>query len=85
MATVKVADTCRLTLTIRGTVYAVRRVASEDGRAFRLGKRDGEAHDVAETPYGPTCTCGDYVWRREHLDPAGCKHIRSLRAVGLID
>ena len=62
------ADTCRLTLAIRGEPYSVRPLASEDGRAFRLRKSDGTIHDVAETPHGPTCDCPDFIFHREWVD-----------------
>lgn len=84
LARTRPADVCRLTLHIRGAAYSVRPLASEDGRAYRLRKADGTAHDVAETSYGPTCDCGDQVYRHEGIDGQGCKHIRALRAVGLI-
>ena len=85
MATANPPDTCRLTLSIRGTDYALRPVPSEDGRAWRLRKPDGTTYDVAETRWGPVCDCPDATWRREGLDPAGCKHVRALRALGLIN
>jgi hypothetical protein len=81
----RTADTCRLTLYLRGVAYRVRPLTSESGRAFRLRKADGTCHDVSETPYGPTCDCGDQVWRHEGRDGIGCKHIRGLRTLGLIE
>jgi hypothetical protein len=78
------ADTCRLTLHLRGLAYDVSPIACDEGRAFRLAKADGTNYDVAETPYGPTCDCGDQTWRHEGRDILGCKHIRALRALGLI-
>lgn len=75
---------CRLTLTINGTDYALRSFASPDGRVWILRRAEGHHHHVAPTAHGWTCNCGDWTWRREHRDPAGCKHIRALRAVGLI-
>lgn len=80
-------NTCRLSLQIRDTTYTVRPASNEahrDGRAWRLGKPDGGHYHVAETDHGPTCDCADWTFRREHLDPDGCKHIRALRACGLI-
>src|SRR5947209_1592205 len=59
-------------------------------KAFDLSKLGSPEHySVAVFNYGerglcPECTCGDYVNRRESVDPQGCKHIRSLRAHGLI-
>jgi hypothetical protein len=79
------ADACRLILFLRGVAYRVRPLASEAGRAFRLRKADGTCHDVTETPHGPTCDCGDQVWRHEGRDDIGCKHIRGLRTLGLIE
>ena len=63
-------DTCRLTVRIRGTDYSARPLDSEDGRAWRLRKADGTAYDVAETPYGPTCDCGDQTFRHEGETPS---------------
>lgn len=84
----KAPDVCRLTLTIRDTAYTLRPArndANHPGRAWRLGKADGAAYHVAETAHGPTCDCPDWTFRREHLDPLGCKHIRALRAMRLIE
>jgi hypothetical protein len=78
---------CRLTLTINGVDYALRRIPADPSialKAWRLRKPDGTVHHVAVTPHGPTCTCGDFEFRREGIDPAGCKHIRSLNVVGLL-
>lgn len=56
-------------------------------RAWRLAKRgaDGAVYDVAERIDGAECTCPDYEVRRRGLDPSGCKHVKALRAVGLIE
>src|SRR5437588_5518275 len=81
------ADTCRLTLTIRGVLYGVRPLEIEDddiARAFTLRKADGTTHTVADGAYGATCDCGDFIWRHEGKDASGCKHIRAARAVGLL-
>jgi hypothetical protein len=81
-------DTCRLTITIRGADYRARPIRNEAfagaGRAWSLRKL-GTAirHNVVETVLGPTCDCGDQVWRHEGRETA-CKHIRALRATGLI-
>jgi hypothetical protein len=84
----KPADTCRLTVHIRGVAYSVRPVNPESDdviRAWRLRRADGTSYVVAETADGATCECGDQVWRHEGLDRVGCKHVRALRALGLID
>ena len=77
-----------LTLTIDRTTYEVGRLACHEpiaDRAFRLRKPDGTLYDVAQTPYGPECDCPDFVFRRDGLDPDGCKHVQALVACGLID
>ena len=77
----------RLDLTIRGTSYAVEPLPEAPvvgGRAFRLTKQDGTTYDVAQTAYGPECDCPDYVFRRDGLDPEGCKHVKALVGSGLI-
>jgi hypothetical protein len=77
-----------LVLVINRTFYGVRplhgRAGAED-RAFRLNKPDGTLYDVAQTRHGPRCDCPDFVYRRDGLDPAGCKHVKALVAQGLID
>ena len=81
-------STCRLIIEIGDTAYRVRPIpapAFGHRRAYRLRKGDGTAYDVADTLHGATCDCGDQVFRREGLDALGCKHIRALREVGLID
>jgi hypothetical protein len=52
--------------------------------AFRLRKPDGAAYDVALTEHGPNCSCPDFTFSREGKDPAGCKHLKALRAWGLL-
>ena len=69
-------------------MYRVRPIRcdpSDAVRAFRLNKPDGTLYDVAQTRFGPQCDCPDFVFRRDGLDPAGCKHVKSLVAEGLID
>jgi hypothetical protein len=78
----------RLDLTIGETSYAIRPLAESlkaGSRAFRLVKGDGTIYDVASTAYGPVCDCPDYIFRREGLDPSGCKHIKALVGSGLIE
>ncbi len=77
---------CGLTLRIDGTAYRVRPLPADFGgtRAFRLTKAGGEAHDVSRGLHGDECTCGDFVFRRDGIDPKGCKHIRAARALGLL-
>jgi hypothetical protein len=54
-------------------------------RAFRLNKPDGTLYDVAQTHFGNQCDCPDFIFRRDGLDPCGCKHVKALVAEGLID
>ena len=78
----------RLDLTIGGTTYAIEPLPEapvEGGRAFRLTKGDGTTYDVAQTAYGPECDCPDYIFRRDGLDPDGCKHVKALVGSGLIE
>ena len=51
-------------------------------RAFRLRKEDGTVYHIAVTEHGPTCDCPDWTFHRDGIDPAGCKHIKALNAVG---
>jgi hypothetical protein len=84
----KPAGVCRLTVTIRGTSYTARPVnpqASDVARAWRLRRADGAVYTVADTEHGPSCDCGDFVWRHDGKDATGCKHVKSLRALGLLD
>ena len=80
----QVADVCRMVLIIRGESYTARPVDSDGFRAWRLRKADGTVHHVTETPHGPTCDCGDQIWRHEGRDAIGCKHLRACRALRLI-
>ena len=76
-----------LVLTIDRTAYSVGRLACDEAiaaRAFRLRKADGTPYDVKQTPFGPECDCPDFIFRRDGLDPDGCKHIQALAAYGLI-
>ncbi len=82
------ATSYRLDLTIGGTSYALEPIASRArsrSAAFRLVKRDGTIYDVESTTHGPVCDCPDYVFRRDGLDPTGCKHIKALVGSGLIE
>src|SRR4051794_25992497 len=79
--------TCRLTLTINGTRYSVRPILADSSvalKAFRLRKDAGTVYNVTKTAYGNQCECGDFLFRREGLDPQGCKHVKALVACGLL-
>jgi hypothetical protein len=79
---------CSLRLSIRGTTYRVTPLRPEKFsaiKALRLRKADGTTYDVSQHVHGCECDCPDFVFHRDGIDPAGCKHIRSCRACGLID
>jgi hypothetical protein len=79
--------TCGMTLRINGVPYRVRPlyIDPELGtRAFRLTKADGTAYDLACGTHGRECTCPDFVYARDGIDPAGCKHVKAGVALGLL-
>ncbi len=83
----RAAGTCRLFLRISGVCYGLSRLdrprlAVLEG--WRLTKADGTAYDVARTEHGCSCDCPDFAWRRDGVEPDGCKHIRALIRVGLL-
>ena len=81
---------CRLILEINGRRYGVRPLQGELGPpgvvlAWRLARVGAAArYVVAETLEGPTCSCQDMRFRRHGRDRIGCKHIRALKALGLL-
>ena len=77
----------RLTLHINSTAYQVKPLPSDPSaanRVFRLRKADGVFYHVAATQDGAVCDCPDFTFRRDGIDPDGCKHIRALTVVGLL-
>jgi hypothetical protein len=78
------ANTCKLTLEIRGTAYGVKPIPCSTGRAWRLRNHvNGNIYDVVETEDGPECDCADAVYR--HGDGGTfCKHIKALSVLNLI-
>jgi hypothetical protein len=77
----------RVVLEIADTRYQLRSIACADpiGRAaFRLVKDDGTVYDLVQTRHGPECDCPDFIFRRDGLDPRGCKHVRALVAAGMM-
>jgi hypothetical protein len=77
-----------LTLTINGVYYRVTPfpiTGSVATKVFRLRKADGTHYTVASTLDGLSCDCADYTFRRDGIDSAGCKHIKAMVAVGLLD
>jgi hypothetical protein len=79
---------CRLTMDINGTGYDIHPLPTEAYaalKAYRLKKSDGTAYDVAQTVHGLTCDCPDFIFHRDGIDPAGCKHIKAMVTCGLLD
>ncbi len=52
--------------------------------AWRLTQGNGRSYDVILKPTGAECDCPDFHYCRNHIDAKGCKHVCSLRAVGLL-
>lgn len=80
--------TFRLYLTIDRFPYHVRPIVTDPvfaDRAFQLTRPDGKSYDISQTRHGLTCDCPDFIYRRDGLDPAGCKHIRALVSCGLVE
>ncbi len=78
----------QLLLTIDQTLYAVRPLPAASAsaeRAFLLQKLDGTSYSVENTLGGAHCDCPDFIFRRDGIDPQGCKHIRALVAQGLVE
>jgi hypothetical protein len=51
---------------------------------YSLKKGDGTAYQVTKGEWGPCCDCPDWCYKREGLDPNGCKHVRALKHYGMI-
>src|SRR4051794_37452202 len=88
--TVKPASgVARLTLTINGVDYSVRPLAvppdSGVSRLLQLRKlADGTVYHASRHGHGDECTCPSFVFDHDGRDDRGCKHLVSLRAVGLL-
>jgi hypothetical protein len=73
----------------RYTVRALSRSPGDEALMVYLLRRigagpDHEGYHVCQHLDGPTCDCPDYQFRRDGLDPSGCKHVRALIQVGLL-
>jgi len=78
----------RLSLTINGTPYAVWPVHCDPTAARRcwsLRKADGTSYHASQHTWGAECDCPDFIFRRDGRDPAGCKHVKALTALGMLD
>jgi hypothetical protein len=79
---------CSLHLRINGKSYRCRPVpvdGVEVYKLFTLTSLEGQTYNVAMTPEGHTCECADFVYSRDGLDPTGCKHIKAMMALGILD
>ena len=82
------ARSSHLYLRIQRTLYVVSPLECDPSiaaKAFRLSKPDGTLYDVAQTHHGHRCDCPDFIFRRDGLDPSGCKHVKALIHQGLLD
>lgn len=81
--------TASLTLRINDSEYALWKVPAHEAgvtACYELKKKgSSDRYHVSEHAHGAECTCGDWTFRRNHLDPAGCKHIKALAVFGLIE
>ncbi|AGA26047.1 hypothetical protein Sinac_1669 [Singulisphaera acidiphila DSM 18658] len=80
--------TVRMTLTINTTTYEVEPVPCDPGTAlqcFALRKSNQVVYHVSRHDHGAECTCADFEFNRNHRDPLGCKHIRAMVAIGVLD
>jgi hypothetical protein len=78
------AEGLRITLRIGATDYVISRLDPDPmvaHIAYRIAKHEGDqtGYDVRVDEHGPQCECLGFLrWNRP------CKHIRALRAAGLI-
>jgi hypothetical protein len=76
-----VSGRARLILLINDQAYSVTlHECSWANPALSLTKPDGTRYEIANGE----CTCPDFVYCRDRIDPKGCKHVAALRAVGLL-
>ncbi len=75
-------------LRIKGHNYVVLRSplppASDVELCYALVKRRGRTYFISKHRWGCECTCGDFEFRRNHLDHRGCKHILALLQWGFL-
>jgi hypothetical protein len=79
-------DRTGLSIQICETWYRVARLRVQDPdvtKALRLRKPDGTTYDVHVDQHGAHCTCGDGTFRCEGTAES-CKHVRSLKAWGIL-
>lgn len=64
-------------------IHPIERDNAKVNEGWRLTKDDGTHYNVGFYPHD-SCDCADFTYRREGIDPKGCKHIRALRAYRLM-
>src|SRR5438105_889446 len=77
----------RLWISINGQLYDLERlkISPEVGTiAWRLGLPNETKHDIYLSKTGAECSCPDFIYRRNHKQPEGCKHLQALRLKGLL-
>lgn len=83
-----VTGRAKLLIEINDFRYTLRKIEASPEIAlvaWRLTKSDGRIYDVRLDENGfVACDCFDFLKNREGKDPAGCKHCRALKAVGLL-
>ncbi|SIN69270.1 SWIM zinc finger [Singulisphaera sp. GP187] len=87
-ATERPKHAVRMILIINATAYEIVPIKVEAEvvrQCFELRKPDGEVWHVSQHDHGTQCTCADFEFNRNYLDPLGCKHIRALTAMGVVD
>jgi hypothetical protein len=76
-------------MNIGDRMYQVRPVRCDPvvgRRAFRLLSDAGDLYDILQHErFGASCDCPDFIFRRDGLDPRGCKHVQALVGCGLIE
>jgi hypothetical protein len=82
----KSADTCRLSVTIRGVAYTARSAPRPSTlSAFGgCGRRTGPPTPSPTRSTGRRAIAATFVFRHDGHG-THCKHVRALRALGLID
>jgi hypothetical protein len=74
-----------------GTAYDVAEHISPSQGEMSAGQRGGRLTPTPALPHRMgerrwiTCDCPDFIFRRDGIDPGGCKHIQAMVAYGLLD
>lgn len=77
-----------LSLSINRTPYEVHPLSGDREvavKGYELRKGNGTSYHVAQFRHGCECTCPDFIFRRDGIDPSGCKHIKALGACLMLE